>query len=310
MWKMLPLTASARKETRTLSRCYFFTDTREACLSPRRREANHEPLQRSIITTQLAGTNINSFSHSACRPRPRRQQNPESPPKAPGILLILAPTTYGILARKVTARRRSTAAVQAAIERLRQGRGRDGSCPRACLLRDREMKSNITLHIAARQAAETPTASNTTQPIPSSLSGDATLHDGNVGMIFAANTENASKGAEPLTARARNLGARRGVSPPSGRGGSHRPYHLLFYRCKNLLSRDIFLQASAYHSVPTGIYAKAGSYGARASAFTIASMAKRYRRVSLHQFRTRPHQQLQPAAATGAPARCLAVARM
>jgi hypothetical protein len=41
----------------------------------------------------------------------------------------------------------------------------------------------------------------------------------------------------------------RGVPPPAGIGGSHRPYHFLFHRCRNLTIRDIFLTASAFHSV-------------------------------------------------------------
>ncbi|MGH9523507.1 MAG: glycosyl hydrolase family 28 protein, partial [Terriglobales bacterium] len=41
----------------------------------------------------------------------------------------------------------------------------------------------------------------------------------------------------------------RGVPPPSGRGGSQRPYHILLYRCTNLNIRDITLVNSAFHSV-------------------------------------------------------------
>jgi len=37
--------------------------------------------------------------------------------------------------------------------------------------------------------------------------------------------------------------------PPAGISGNQQPYHLLFYRCKNLNLRDIFLYDSAYHSV-------------------------------------------------------------
>jgi hypothetical protein len=41
----------------------------------------------------------------------------------------------------------------------------------------------------------------------------------------------------------------RGTPPPSGIGGSRRPYHILFYRCNNLRVRNIDLLDSAYHSV-------------------------------------------------------------
>ncbi|HAO79640.1 MAG TPA: glycoside hydrolase, partial [Verrucomicrobia subdivision 3 bacterium] len=41
----------------------------------------------------------------------------------------------------------------------------------------------------------------------------------------------------------------RGGPTPAGISGSHRPYHLMFYRCKNLTVRDIFLKDSAFHSM-------------------------------------------------------------
>ena len=72
-----------------------------------------------------------------------------------------------------------------------------------------------------------------------------------MGLLYAVEAENVTiEGREPSTDRARSFAApRRGVAPPSGRGGAERPYHMLFHRCKNLRIRDIFLVASAFHSV-------------------------------------------------------------
>jgi hypothetical protein len=41
----------------------------------------------------------------------------------------------------------------------------------------------------------------------------------------------------------------KGVLPPAGISGAHRPYHLLFHQCTNLTVRDIYLLNSAFHSV-------------------------------------------------------------
>jgi hypothetical protein len=41
----------------------------------------------------------------------------------------------------------------------------------------------------------------------------------------------------------------RGTPPPSGIGGDRRPYHILCYRCEDLVVRDISLLDCAYHSI-------------------------------------------------------------
>jgi hypothetical protein len=115
-----------------------------------------------------------------------------------------------------------------------------------------ELKSNVTLHIAAQgkllgsadgkqyQAAEA---------IP--LSGDSTLGDGNVGLIFAVEAENITmEGPGTIDGQgAQFRSPSRGVPPPSGRGGAARPYHVLLHRCRNVRIRDLFLVASAFHSI-------------------------------------------------------------
>lgn len=115
-----------------------------------------------------------------------------------------------------------------------------------------EMKSNVTLHIAAQGkllGSADGTQYHAANEIP--LRGDATLGDGNVGLIFAVNAENVTiEGPGTIDGQgAQFRSPSRGVPPPSGRGGAARPYHLLCYRCKNLRVRDLSLVASAFHSV-------------------------------------------------------------
>jgi hypothetical protein len=146
-----------------------------------------------------------------------------------------------------------TAAVQAAIDACHKDQGGTVVIPAGTfVIGTVELKSNVTLHLAA---AATLLGSadgkqyHAVDAIP--LHGDSTLEDGNVGLIFAVNAENiAITGLGTIDGQgAQFRGPERGVPPPSGRGGSQRPYHLLFHRCKNLAVRDITLTASAFHSI-------------------------------------------------------------
>jgi hypothetical protein len=85
------------------------------------------------------------------------------------------------------------------------------------------------------------------------LSGDATLGDGNVGLLYAANAENITVEGKG-TIDGNGLQFRHPLDDkeaPSHAGlKSHeRPYHLLFYKCKNVVVKDLFLKDCAYHSV-------------------------------------------------------------
>ena len=118
--------------------------------------------------------------------------------------------------------------------------------------RNSRVKSNVTLHIAA-QGKLLGTADgkqyHAAEAIP--LSGDSTLGMATSDCSSPSTPRTSpSKVPEPSMARALQFRSpSRGVPPPPGRGGSHRPYHLLFHRCRNLTVRDIFLTASAFHSV-------------------------------------------------------------
>src|SRR5215470_6366958 len=115
-----------------------------------------------------------------------------------------------------------------------------------------ELKSNVTLHLSA--AAKILGAADGKQyhaaaAIP--LTGEWTMGDGNVALIFAANAENiAIEGQGTIDGQgAQFRPSTRGAQPPAGLTGNRRPHHLLFYQVRNLTVRDIFLTNSAYHSV-------------------------------------------------------------
>jgi len=110
-----------------------------------------------------------------------------------------------------------------------------------------ELKSNVTLHLAAQgrllgsDKIENYKAGN---GVPTS--------NGNIVMISAANAENIriegpgtidGNGAKFFTGKGDGTGP--GGNP--GQGYFQRPHLLVFYKCKNLSIRDVFLTASAYH---------------------------------------------------------------
>lgn len=146
-----------------------------------------------------------------------------------------------------------TAAVQAAIDACNKGQGGTVLVPPGVfVIGTVELKSNVTLHIAA-QGKLLGSADGRQYYAAASipLSGDTTLEDGNTGLLFAVNAENITvEGPGIIDGQgAQFRSPSRGVPPPSGRGGADRPYHLLFHRCRNLRLRDINLVASAFHSV-------------------------------------------------------------
>jgi polygalacturonase len=85
-----------------------------------------------------------------------------------------------------------TLAVQAAIDRCNQDRGGTVVVPAGVfVIGTVEMKSNVTLHIAAGGTllgSADGKQYHAAEAIP--LSGDSTLGDGNVGLIFGVNAEN------------------------------------------------------------------------------------------------------------------------
>jgi hypothetical protein len=146
-----------------------------------------------------------------------------------------------------------TAAVQAAIDACNKDQGGTVLVPAGVfVIGTVELKSNVTLHISAQGkllGSADGKQYHAIDAIP--LHGDATLNDGNVGLIFGVEAENVTiEGTGTIDGQGTEFRSpTRGVPPPSGRGGAARPYHLLFHRCKNLRVRDITLVESAFHSI-------------------------------------------------------------
>src|SRR3984957_655886 len=146
-----------------------------------------------------------------------------------------------------------TAAVQAAVDACAADQGGTVMVPAGSfVIGTIELKSNVTLHISAGGKLLGSTDGKQYRPadaIP--LSGDSTLGDGNVGLIYAVFARNVCiEGPGTIDGQGDAFRSpTRGVAPPAGISGDHRPHLLLFYRCENLVVRDIFLNASAYHCV-------------------------------------------------------------
>jgi Glycosyl hydrolases family 28 len=146
-----------------------------------------------------------------------------------------------------------TAAVQAAIDACTKDHGGTVLVPAGTfVIGTVEMKSDVTLRVAAGGTllgSADGKQYHAADAIP--LRGDSTLGDGNVGLIFAVKANNVTiEGPGTIDGQGAQFHSpSRGVPPPAGIGGNHRPYHLLFHQCTNLTVRDIFLKASAYHSV-------------------------------------------------------------
>ena len=147
----------------------------------------------------------------------------------------------------------NTAAVQAAVDACARDEGGMVLVPAGVFVSGMvELKSNVTLRIAAGGTllgtADGKQYHNV-DAVP--LEGDSTLGDGNVGLIYAVHAENVTvEGPGTIDGQgAQFRSPERGVPSPAGVGGSHRPYHLMFYQCQNLRVRDIFLKDSAFHSM-------------------------------------------------------------
>lgn len=146
-----------------------------------------------------------------------------------------------------------TAAVQLAIDTCNKDHGGTVLVPAGVfVIGTIELKSNVTLHIVAQGkllGSADGKQYHASDVIP--LDSGWTMNDGNVGLIFAVNADNITiEGNGIIDGQGAQFRSdTKGVLPPAGITGNHRPYHLLFYQCKNLTVRDISLINSAYHSV-------------------------------------------------------------
>ncbi len=148
----------------------------------------------------------------------------------------------------------NTAAVQAAIDACFRDHGGTVLVPAGVFVIGMiELKSNVTLHIAAGATllgTGDGTQYHNVDAVP--LDGDATARDGNVALIYAVHAEDVTvEGPGTIDGQGALFRHRRGDPNPSlaGISGSHRPYHLMFYQCKHLRVRNIFLKDCAFHSM-------------------------------------------------------------
>ena len=146
-----------------------------------------------------------------------------------------------------------TAAVQAAIDACTRDGGGTVLVPAGTfVIGTTELKSNVTLHIAASGkllGSGDGKQYHAVDAIP--LHGDTTLNDGNWALLFAVHAKNAAvEGPGAIDGQGAQFhSAVRGTPPPSGVGGNKRPYHVLVYQCEDFSIRNISLLDCAYHSV-------------------------------------------------------------
>ena len=146
-----------------------------------------------------------------------------------------------------------TAALQAAIDACTRDGGGTVLVPAGTfVIGTTELKSNVTLHIAASGkllGSADGKQYHAVDAIP--LHGDTTLNDGNWALLFAVKTKNvAIEGPGTIDGQGAQFhSAVRGTPPPSGIGGNKRPYHVLVYQCEDFAVRNISLLDCAYHSI-------------------------------------------------------------
>jgi hypothetical protein len=141
-----------------------------------------------------------------------------------------------------------TIAVQAAIDACNRDRGGVVLIPAGTFLVGTiELKSNVTLRLAAQGRLL-----GSGNPADYKAGNGIPPGNGNIVLISAANAENVAiegqgtidgNGAKFFTGKGDNTGP----GQNSAQGYFQRPHLIVFYRCKNLLVRDVFLTASAYH---------------------------------------------------------------
>ena len=142
----------------------------------------------------------------------------------------------------------NTLAVQKAIDTCTNDNGGTVLVPAGSfVIGTIELKSNVTLQIAAQGRLLGSAKAEHYKPGNNIPPGN-----GNVVMISAANAENVriegpgtidGNGAKFFTGR----GDMTGPGQNSAEGYYQRPHLLIFYRCQNLVIRDVLLTASAYH---------------------------------------------------------------
>ena len=143
-----------------------------------------------------------------------------------------------------------TAAVQAAIDACERDRGGVVLIPAGdFLVGTVQLKSNVTLHVAASGRLL-----GSGKPADFSAGKGVPPGNGNVVMLYAVNADNVTvEGPGTIDGQGQlfytGKGDNTGPGGNSAEGYRERPHLAIFYRCRNLQVRDIFLTRSAYHCV-------------------------------------------------------------
>ncbi len=141
-----------------------------------------------------------------------------------------------------------TVAVQAAIDACAADKGGTVLVPAGDFLTGTlELKSNVTLHLAAQGRLL-----GSGDPAHYRAGNGVPPGNGNIVLLSAANAENITVEG-PGTIDGNGLkfyngkGDNTGPGQKSSVGYFQRPHLIVWYRCKNVVVRDVFLTASAYH---------------------------------------------------------------
>jgi len=146
-----------------------------------------------------------------------------------------------------------TAGLQAAIDACTKDGGGTVLVPAGTfVIGTVELKSNVTLHIAAGAkvlGSADGKQYHAVDAIP--LHGDSTLEDGNWALFFAVDAKNITvEGPGTIDGQGGQFRSPvRGTPPPSGIGGNKRPYQILVCRCEDVVVRNLSLLDCAYHSI-------------------------------------------------------------
>jgi hypothetical protein len=141
-----------------------------------------------------------------------------------------------------------TAAVQAAIDACSRNKGGTVFIPAGnFVIGTVELKSNITLHLSPSGRLL-----GSGNPEHYSAGKGVPPGNGNIVLLYAADAGNITiEGQGTIDGQGQKFytgkGDNTGPSQNAAQGYKDRPHLLIFYRCRNLVVRDVFLTRSAYH---------------------------------------------------------------
>jgi Glycosyl hydrolases family 28 len=146
-----------------------------------------------------------------------------------------------------------TPALQAAIDACNKDGGGTVLVPSGTfVIGTTELKSNVTLHIAADGTllgSADGKQYHAVDAIP--LTGDTTLRDGNWALLFAVKQKNIRvEGPGTIDGQGAQFHSpQHGMLAPSGLHGNQRPYFVLLYQCEDVTVRNVSMINCAFHCI-------------------------------------------------------------